>query len=331
MKKWVSLLIVAVLALSLGACGGGNKQTAANESSDKEKYPNKPISVIVSFAAGGGMDVGARVLTPYLEKELGVPVVVVNKPGGGGWIGWNELVTANPDGYTIGYLGTPNLITGYLDPKQNRKENLDSFTMIAKHVTDPGTISIRNDETRFKNIQELIDYAKTHEVTVTTTGIGSDDHIAALKLNKKFGTQFKMVHTNGSAEEVTMFLGGHVDVLFANVSDVMNLQKENQLNVLTVMAEERSPLLPDVPTLKESGFEGVTSSAERGFAAPKGLDSEKLAILQAAFEKAINDSEQVKKQAEAGLQVDYRNNDDYKNQLKEIEAGLLEIRDLLGW
>lgn len=330
MKKLSKLFVIIILLLSITACGtGGNK--SANGKEKTEKYPNKPITLIVSFAAGGGMDVGARILTPYLEKELGVPVVVENKPGAGGWIGWEELVKAKPDGYTIGYLGTPNLMTGYLDPKKKRKENLDSFTMIASHVTDPGTISIRKDETRFKNIQELIEYAKTHQLKVTTTGIGSDDHIAALKLNQKFGTKFIPVHTSGSSEEVTMALGGHVDVLFANVVDVLNLYKDKELKVLAVMSEEKSPFLPDVPTLKEKGFEGVTSFAARGFAAPKGLAPEKLEVLQTAFEKAINNKEQIKKQGESGLQVDYKDGENYKKQLVEIESGLLDIRSLLGW
>lgn len=334
MKKFSSLISVLALSIFITACGAGSNAPAKdseNTASAGEKYPDKPIKLIVSFAAGGGMDTGARILTPYLEKELGVPVVVENKPGAGGWVGWQELVQAKPDGYTIGYLGTPNLMTGYLDPKLNRQENLDSFTMIASHVTDPGTISIRKDETRFKTIQELLEYAKTNELKMTTTGPGSDDHIAALKLNKAFGTKFIPVHTSGSAEEVTMALGGHVDVLFANVVDVINLYKDGEVKVLAVMSEEKSPMLPDVPTLKESGYEGVTSFAARGFAAPKGLDAEKLNILSTAFEKAIKNQEQVAKQAESGLQVEYKDSEEYKKQLLEIEKSLLDIRDLLGW
>ncbi|MEW9672501.1 tripartite tricarboxylate transporter substrate binding protein [Ammoniphilus sp. 3BR4] len=339
MKKFSSLISVLALSIFITACGAGSNapaKDAAAKDTEKtaavgEKYPDKPIKLIVSFAAGGGMDTGARILTPYLEKELGVPVVVENKPGAGGWVGWQELVQSKPDGYTIGYLGTPNLMTGYLDPKLKRQETLDSFTMIASHVTDPGTISIRKDETRFKTIQELLEYAKTNELKMTTTGPGSDDHIAALKLNKAFGTKFIPVHTSGSAEEVTMALGGHVDVLFANVVDVINLYKDGELKVLAVMSEEKSPMLPDVPTLKESGYEGVTSFAARGFAAPKGLDAEKLNILSTAFEKAIKNQEQVAKQAESGLQVEYKDSEEYKKQLQEIEKSLLDIRDLLGW
>ncbi|WP_167577611.1 tripartite tricarboxylate transporter substrate binding protein [Ammoniphilus sp. YIM 78166] len=332
MKKFLSVSMAFLLSVALIGCGGQVTQPsegAAKES--KSDYPNKPINLIVSFAAGGGMDTGARILTPYLEKELGVTVNVINKPGGGGWIGWTDLVNAKPDGYTIGYLGTPNLMTGYLDPKQNRQHNLDSFTLIGKHVTDPGVIAIRSDESRFADIKELIEYAKTKELTATSTGVGSDDHIAALKVNKALGTQFTAVHTQGSAEQKTAVLGGHVDVLFANVGDVISLQKNGEVKVLAVLAEERSPFLPDVPTFEESGFESVISSPSRGFAAPKGLDTEKLEILRKAFENAIKQEEQVKKQGESGLQVDYKDIAEYEQELREIETGLIEISDLLGW
>lgn len=317
------------MILALAACSG--KTPGASGDGKKEGYPEQPITLIVSFAAGGGMDTGARVLAPYLEKELGVPVTVVNKPGAGGWIGWSELANAEPDGYTIGYLGTPNIITGYLDPKQARKENLDSFSLIASHLTDPGVIAIRNDEKRFKNVKELMEYAKDHEVTVTTTGVGSDDHIAALKLNEAFGTKFVPVHTEGSAKQVTNVLGGHVDVLFANVVDVMNLQKNGDINVVAAMSEERSPFFKEVPTLEESGYKGVYSSASRGFAAPKGVDEETLKVLSDAFEKAITNEEHIKKQAEAGLDVDYKGSKEYEEELKGIEQELVDIKGLLGW
>ncbi|MEH7224673.1 tripartite tricarboxylate transporter substrate binding protein [Bacillus sp. JJ1566] len=327
MKKIVIFLMITMLVTVLTACGGASPKT----SSAKNKFPDKPITLIVSFAAGGGMDTGARILAPYLEKELGVPVTVVNRPGAAGWIGWSELANAKPDGYTIGYLGTPNIINGYLDPKQQRKENLESFTLIASHLSDPGVIAINNDETRFKDVKELMEYAKKNEVTITTTGVGSDDHIAALKLNEKFGTKFIPVHTEGSAKQAPAVMGGHIDVMFANVVDVINLKKTNDINVIAVLSEERTPFFDDVPTLKESGYEGVLSSATRGFAAPKGLDEEVLKVLSDAFEKAITNEEHIKKQADSGLAVDYKGSEAYLEEMKGIEQELIGIKSLLGW
>jgi tripartite-type tricarboxylate transporter receptor subunit TctC len=341
MKKFLSLSLAVVLSLTLSACGGGTQasspgQTPASSGetkteANKEKYPNKPINLIIAYAAGGGTDVGARILMPYVEKELGVPINIINRPGGGGWIGWSELASAKPDGYTIGYINTPNFMTGYLDPKQKREHNLESFAPIANHITDPGAIAIRVDEKRFTNIKELIEYAKKNELTATSTGVGSDDHYAALKLNKKFGTKFIPVHNKGSAESQTAVMGGHVDVLFANVGELFTLHNNKEIKIIAVMSKERSPFLPDVPTLKESGFDGVISGSARGIAAPKGVDPEKLEILRAALEKGIKNEEQIKKQGESGLQVDYIDKEEYLQLLKNDEKGVLELRDLLGW
>jgi tripartite-type tricarboxylate transporter receptor subunit TctC len=341
MKKLLSLSLVVVLSiLAVTGCGSNpnssaqkSQVNAGNEEKKETKsgYPNKPITLIVAFEAGGGTDVGARILAPYVQKELGVPIVVANKPGAGGWVGWAELVSSKPDGYTIGYINTPNLITGYVNPSSARKENLESFELIANHVTDLGAIAIRADETRFKDIKSLIEYAKKNQLTVTSTGVGSDDHYAALKMNQKLGTNFKAVHSKGFGENLSNLLGGHVDVMLANVGEVAKPHKDNQLKVIAVMSQERSAYLPDAPTLKESGFGDIVSWSARGIAAPKGLSPEILTKLNAAFEKAINNAEQMKKMEEMGLQVDFRKGEDYKKMLKDEETGVLELKKLLGW
>jgi tripartite-type tricarboxylate transporter receptor subunit TctC len=326
MKKLLSTFIALILIGSLVGCSGGSAT-----GSGKEDYPNKSINLVVSFAAGGGMDTGARILAPYLEDELGVTVNVVNKPGAGGWVGWSEVANADPDGYTIGYLGTPNFITGYLDPKVKRNQNIESFDLIGKHVQDPGVIAVRADEDRFNTIEELMEYAKKNELTITSTGVGSDDHIASLMINNKFDTKFEAVHNEGSAKSVSAVLGGHIDVLFGNVGESTSLVKNGDMKVLAVMGEERSPFLPDVPTLAEKGYEGVTSAPSRGFAVPKGMDPEKLEVLREAFQRAITNKEHVDSQAESGLQVDYKSAEEYKTELENIETSLKDISDLLGW
>jgi tripartite-type tricarboxylate transporter receptor subunit TctC len=331
------LLIAMILVIALTACNGGSKttttannQTSAPGTETKEKYPTKPINLIIAYAAGGGTDVGARMLMPYVEKELGVPINIINKPGGGGWVGWTDLANAKPDGYTLGYINTPNFMTGYLDPKQKRKENIDSFTTIANHITDPGAIAIRKDEKRFTDIKSLIEYGKTKDLTATSTGVGSDDHFASLKINKGYGTKFTAVQNGGSAESITQVLGGHVDVLFANVGELTTLHKSGEIKIIAVMSEKRSPFLSDIPTMIESGYK-VTSGSGRGIAGPKGLDQDKQKILNAAFEKAIKNEEQIKKQGESGLQVDFRAGKDYTDMLKADEKDVIDLKDLMGW
>lgn len=322
------MLIVLIVGLFLFVVGCSNSEGVAKESS---KYPDGPIKVIVSYSAGGSSDLGARLLMQYVEKELGVPVVVENKPGAGGWVGWEQLLNSEPDGNTIALINTPNLMTGYLDPTTGRDESLESFELIANHITDPGVIAVNKDDDRFNSVEDVIQYAKENTVTTTSTGALGDDHIASLKLNKNLGTKFNAVHNGGAGESVTAVLGGHVDVLFANVGDVTTLYNDKEVKVLGVMSNERSTLLPDVPTLAEEGYDGVVSSSSRGYAAPKGVDEEVLKVLRDAFEKAIANEEQIKKVQETGLQVDYQNSEEYLEFLNEEENGIKEINDLLGW
>lgn len=294
-------------------------------------YPERPVSVIVAFGAGGNTDVGARILLPKVEKALGATMNIINRPGGGGWVGWTQMLNAKNDGYTLAYINTPNLTTGYLDPHYKRKVTLDDFDLIANHVTDYGVIAINKDEKRFSNIQELVDYAKSNELTASTTGANGDDHIAMLKINHKFATKFVPVHTTGTAEQRAAVQGGHVDVSFANVGDTNLAHKSGDLKIIAIMAPERSSFIPDVPTLAESGFPGVVSWSARGIAAPKGLSDEQLGRLREAFIAGLNDPEHLAKMQEMGLQVDIRTGDDYRAMLLEEEADIRELSELLGW
>lgn len=324
-KKLFMVLLLGVTLLISGC-----SQTAEGEA-DNGEYPNKPITLIVAYAAGGGTDTGARILQQYLEKELGVAVNIENKPGGAGWIAWSELANAKPDGYTIGYINSPNIITGYLDPKNKRQENLENFQFIANHVLDPGVLAIKKGETRFTNFEELIEYAKENKLTATTSGIGSNDHMAILKMNEYYGTQITPVHTKGAAEGSTQVLGGHVDLFVAKTGEAVNLHKNGQLEAIAVFSEERSPFLEGVPTTVELGFDDLTFRSARGIAAPAGLPEEKLKVLSEAFQKAIENEEQVKKMGEQGLQVLYLNPEEYKDMMVEDEADVNSLSELLGY
>lgn len=294
-------------------------------------YPEKPISVVIGFSAGGNTDVGARILLPYVEQELGKPLTVLNKPGGGGWVGWTSLVNAPSDGYTIGFINTPNLITGYMDPAFKRDKTLDDFVLIANHVTDFGVISMNKDEKRFSDIKSLIEYAQTNELTASTTGANGDDHIALLKLNKKYGTKFVPVHMTGTAQQRAALIGGNVDVSFSNVGDTNIAHKNGELKIVATMAQKRSKFIPEVPTLEEAGYPDVYSWSSRGIAAPKGLDPAIIKKLQAAFIKGLENPEQLEKMDKMGLQVDVKFGEEYEQMLAAEENGVKELKEVLGW
>lgn len=329
MKKfWQTIVGITVLVMMAGALAGCG---ANNQAAKQEKFPVGPINVIVAFAPGGGTDIGARLLMPVVEKELGVPVTVVNKSGGGGWVGWSELLNSKADGYTIAYINTPGLMAGYLNPTLKNNKSLDDFEVIANHVIDYGAIGIRPDETRFKNIGELIEYAKANEVTGCSTGVANDEHILMLRMNKMLGTKFIPVHTKGAGEGKASVLGGHIDVYIGNIGDVTTAHKDNELKIVAVAAPERSKFIPEVPTLEESGYKGLYGWASRGLAAKKGIPQDRLEKIINAFEKAINNPEHIKKMGDMGLEVKFMKGQEYLKLLKEDEDQVKSVFDLLEW
>jgi tripartite-type tricarboxylate transporter receptor subunit TctC len=146
-----------------------------------QQYPERGVTLIVPYGAGGGTDITARLLAKDLEAVMGKPVTVENRAGGGGWLGWSALAAAAPDGYILGYLNVPSMYAGYLDPKVGRKESLDSFTPLMNHALDYNIWGVKADSP-FKGVKDVIDAAKAapEKITVTAYGAGGDDHLAIL-------------------------------------------------------------------------------------------------------------------------------------------------------
>jgi tripartite-type tricarboxylate transporter receptor subunit TctC len=292
------------------------------------QYPERGLTLIVPYGAGGGTDITARLLARDLEAVLGKPVTVENRAGGAGWIGWGALAAAKPDGYTLGYLNVPSLYAGYLDPKVGRKESLDSFTPLTNHVIDYNIWAVKADSP-FKTVKDVIDAAKKtpDSVTVTAYGAGSDDHLAILGISAETDTKFVVVHSRSTAEAKTQALGGHVQVLGANISEVAEEVRSGQLRLLGVMAPQRSRFLPDAPTFKEQGFNQVWS-VSRGIAAPAGLPKDVEAKLTAALESVLSSREHQGKAEALSLQPQSIKGADYVRFLKDNE---ISTKRLMGW
>ena len=232
------------------------------------------------------MDTAARLVQPILEKELGTNVEVINKPGAGGQIGYTALTSAKPDGYTIGATGSPSVVVSPLDPARGAKYTRASFQPLGRQVIDPAVIAVQPDSP-YKTLKELLDAAKANpkSMTASTTGLQTGEHFALAQIQETTGSEFAPVHfSEGASQATTAFLGKHVDVLVANVSDVTDLTKQGKARVLGIMTAERSPSLPDVPTFKESGYE-VEAGTVRGYSAPAGLPDAVAKKLEAALAK----------------------------------------------
>jgi tripartite-type tricarboxylate transporter receptor subunit TctC len=299
-------LAMAVTAVALVAALGSAGVSA-------QEYPTRPINMIVSFPAGGSTDIGARVVAGIAEKILGQPIVVVNRGGAGGQVGWTELSRAKPDGYTIGFLNLPATNTTILDPERQAIFNESSFTPIANQVLDPGVVWVAANSP-FKTFKDVLDAAKAKPGTIraATTGILSDDHLAILMVEEASpGVNFRVVHLLGGAAQMKETLGGNIDVSFDNVGGIVPQVKSGQVRALAVMDTERSKFLPDVPTTKELGLPTVISSSTRGIGGPKGMDPAVVKKLQDVFAQAMKDPDHVKRLEDAGLAIKVMVGDEY--------------------
>jgi tripartite-type tricarboxylate transporter receptor subunit TctC len=265
----------------------------------------KPINIIVGAAAGGPNDLAARLLAPLMQKELGTPVQVINRPGAGWQVGTTELTRSKPDGYTIGYAPLPSIITLYLDPDRKAVFGRKDFQMLAMHVLDPGAIAVRTDSP-YKSVKDLVEAAKANpgKIKVSHTGIMGDDHLAILQFEKLTGADFAVVGFDSSTGAQNALLGGHIDVDFDNVGTFPSHVKAGTMRVLGIMDKQETRYYPGVKTVEAQGYKLFSSSA-RTVVMPAGAPKEVIAILSNAIKKAMEDPEHQKRLEEMAFPLRY--------------------------
>jgi len=285
-------------------------------------FPARPVQLMVAYPAGGSTDVAARIVAAIAEKQLGQTIVVVNRGGAGGQVGWTDMSRARPDGYYMGFINLPALNTVILDPERKAAFKADTFVPIINQVLDPGIIWVKADSP-YKSLKDLLAAAKRtpNKISAGTTGILSDDHLAILMMEEAApGAVFRIVHFEGGAPQLTAVLGGHLDVAFDNVGTVFRRIRSGELRALAVMDTQRSRFIPDVPTMPELGYPTVISSSTRGIAAPKGTPAPVVKKLQQVLKQAMDDPEHVKKMDEAGLTLRIMIGEEYAKYYRELHA-----------
>ena len=254
----------------------------------QEKFPAKPITLIVCTTAGGGQDVTARALQPHLEKNFRQPVIVTNKPGAGHAIGLNEAAIAAPDGYTI-VMTSPSLNL----LKYTMKAGVDyvKFEPIAFVGFSPVGILVRKDAP-WNTLQEILDYAKANpeKLRIGNAGYGGLFHISAIGMEMAAGVKFTHIPYKGTSASFPAILGGHIDAIAAAVVDTFPLIKGNKLKVLGIAAAERSKIVPEAPTFNELGMKAEYATTYT-FLGPKGIPKERVKILYDGFQKSSNTKE----------------------------------------
>lgn len=312
MKKTLTALVLALSATAALA-----------------EYPEKPIEVVVGYSAGGGTDVMARTVAQFLERELGdgASVVIKNLPGAGGQIGFTEVAKAAPDGYTLGTFNLPAALA--LTKDRTADYDVDSFTYLANFVEDPNTITVAASSP-FQTLGELLDAAKADPgaITLGLSSLGGNDHFAANMMQDATGAEFTLVPFKGASNARTAIMGGHVAAGTMTLGQTSNFPDE--LRVLAVLAEERSPFRPDVPTAKELGYD-VQMSSLRGIVAPAGLDEATTEQLVRAL-SAVNENPDFQAMmAEQGNPIAFMAGDDLAETAAKQDAIAAQIWAETPW
>lgn len=303
-------------------CAAGALSAAAAD------FPSKPITLIVPWAAGGSTDTCMRVLADNAQKFLGQPVVVENKPGGGGTVGPATMVaTAKPDGYTLsqipmGVFRLPHTMKTTWDP-------LKDFTWVIQLTGYTYGIVVKKDAP-WKTLKELLDYAKANpgKVTYATPGVGVMQHVTMEKLAQKEGIKWVHVPQKGGIEVITATMGGHV-MVGAETSGWAPQVESGDLRLLAIWTAERSKKWPEVPTLKELGY-GIVASSPFGIAGPKGMDPSVVAILHDAFKKAMDEPSFQKVLSDFYMVPAYKNSAEYSESASEMFLEEKENAEVLG-
>jgi tripartite-type tricarboxylate transporter receptor subunit TctC len=256
-------------------------------------YPERPITMIIAYSPGGGTDLVGRALAPYLEKYLGggAKIVIVNRTGAGGEVGFAALANAPADGYTIGFINTPPLITIPIE-RAAQFGGPERFELLGNIVDDPCNFAVHAD-TPVRNLQELAAYARANpgKVTVGTTGVGSDDHLLMLMFERAAGVKMVHVPFKGSADVRTAIASRQIVVAAMNIGEALQAVRGGApMRNLGQFSPARTNLAPDLPTGREQGFDFELSSL-RGLAAPKGLPPELRERLVKAVASAAADPE----------------------------------------
>jgi tripartite-type tricarboxylate transporter receptor subunit TctC len=316
MKKLITGAAMALMTLTGGAAVA-------------EDYPERPIMMMVSYGAGGATDFQARIVTMTAGNEdaLGMPIAIINKPGAGGRVGWNWLATqAEADGYTLGAYNIPHFIAQSI--KGGVQYSADSFEPIANWGADPAVFVVSADSP-MNSMSDVVTFARDNPGKLTFSGAGLfvGHHIAALQLEKAAGVKMAYIPTKGGgAAAMKAVIAGDVMGGVNNLSDAFRAQQAGNVKILGVFDLERNEFLPDVPTLREQGYDIDNASVNfRGVMVPKGTPQEVIDRLAATIPEMFRNGRVAKKMEAGGSPMHIMTRDEVKAMWAAREATLREL------
>ena len=300
--------------------------------SPAQAYPDRPVTIVVPWAAGGGTDATARIIGSVLEKELGKPVNVVNRTGGSGVVGHSAIATARPDGYTLGLI---TVETNMMHWQGLTDITYQDYTPLALMNFDPAGVIVRADSP-YKTAQDLVDALKNApkgQFKASGTGQGGIWHVALGALLEKLGLpadHVQWVPSQGAAPGLQDMVAGGVDLVTCSVPEAKSLMEAGKVRALALMASERNPAFPDVPTIAEAVGVEVELGAWRGMAGPEGLPDEVTSVLEPALKRAYDDGDFQDFMKKQGYGVIYADADGFKEFMAENDERFGGIMKGLG-
>jgi tripartite-type tricarboxylate transporter receptor subunit TctC len=318
-------LITRTLIASVGALTLGLAAPAFAE------YPEKPITMIVAYSPGGGTDTAARTIAKYVEKHLGQRLVVENKAGAGGQIGFSALARAKTDGYEIGFINVPS-IQLVKKLRDDVPYEMSDFAPIANIQLDPVVVAV-NADSPIQTFADLVAAAKADPgaVNIGADGPQSNNQLQLIIAEDALGVDFNFIAFDGSGPAIKATLGNEVAASLPSASAAASNADSGRIRILAVFADEQSPLFPGVPTVSEAAGAVVPSvgASLRGIAAPVGIAPEHLARLEKAFADVMVDPEFVEHAKSAGLPLKFMNAVDFAAYLEASDAALGKYIDLM--
>lgn len=315
-RKWKAVVVFVLAALLLVSCSssGGNGEG---------QFPEKSITYSIPFEPGGQSDVEARRQQPFLEKYLKQKIVIQYKPGGGGSVGWSELVNQKPDGYFLAGINIPHII---LQPLANEDTgyNTEDIVPIAIFQTTPIALAAGKDS-GIDSLDDFIQKAKENPGSITIAGSGnySGHHMAFLQLQDLAGIEMQYVPFDGAGPSMQAFMGGNTDAVLANSSDLLKYAED--MKILAIGSEKRFEPMPEIPTFIELGYD-MTASIDRGVGVPPGTDKKIIHILEKAFLDILEEPGVKDQMYEEGFEPKTMG---HEESVKYIEMKTKEYTDIL--
>ena len=282
-----------------------------------QDYPSRPIEVIVGYPPGSAVDTNVRAILPALQKILNVPIVVDNRPGAGGAIGFNAVAKAKPDGYTLGSINYP-AIAGIYSTGGMAFNPLEAFTFLGNIIYEANVVSVAKDSP-YKSLSEMVAFLKEHPkgLSYGATGVASLDGLTALAIGTAAGANFRIVNFEGTPDTVSALLGGHIDAMGMSVGEVVPYAQDGSMRPLGIGGTDQTRLLPGVQTFAEQGVPLAVNGAGRGLLMPAGADPAIVAKLRDAIKTASADPEYLETAKKLSQSVRYTSPDDVAATIKE--------------